>query len=250
LEKSLAYTCKYTLHKLPFTHAPQFEIPISPLFHERITKALELYTTSRLAALKDLYDHHLSLHKNDVTKEEVAASMTYFSFSLEEFAREILDLISVLSDLQTHKLHPRLPDYNWLAIWSHKERSLRAPPFPFPMPQHKETPPEPATKKAALAHRIWRALEKLRKPEVKFAFKVGVGAALLALPAFRERWREGFIHWRGEWALLSYFVVMANSVGATTASGIWRIVGTSLGAAAAIILCFPGDWVGLMVGGS
>ena len=104
------------------------------------------------------------------------------------------------------------------------------------MPVLKETPPKPTSKRAALKHRIWKALEKLRKPEIKFAFKVGVGAALLALPAFRERWREGFIHWRGEWALLSYFVVMANSVGATTSTGFWRILGTSLGAFAAIVL--------------
>lgn len=198
--------------------------------------------------------------------------MTYFSFSLEEFAREILDLMDVLSDLREYKQTPRIPNYNWLAIWSragtsHKprllfpytgrpntdktERSRRAPPFPFPMPIYKETPPKPSSKHAALGHRIWKTLEKLRKPEIKFAFKVGVGAALLALPAFRERWRDWFIHWRGEWALLSYFVVMANSVGATTSTGFWRILGTSLGAVAAIVLyvLLPvGGWR-LMVGG-
>jgi len=63
---------------------------------------------------------------------------------------------------------------------------------------------------------------KFRNPEIKFAVKVGVGAALLALPAFTERWRDVYRHWRGEWALLSYFVVIANSVGATTSTGLWR----------------------------
>ena len=69
---------------------------------------------------------------------------------------------------------------------------------------------------------MWRGLEKLRKPEIKFAVKVGVGAVLLAGPAFTERWRAGYTHWRGEWALLSYFVVIASSVGATTSTGFWR----------------------------
>ena len=32
--------------------------------------------------------------------------MTYFSFSLEEFAREILDVIDVLNDLKEYKQTP------------------------------------------------------------------------------------------------------------------------------------------------
>ena len=90
------------------------------------------------------------------------------------------------------------------------------------MPKHQELPPRPNTTRAALKYRIWKSLEKLRKPEIKFAVKVGVGATLLALPAFTERFRDMYTHWRGEWALLSYFVVIASSVGATTSTGLWR----------------------------
>jgi len=97
------------------------------------------------------------------------------------------------------------------------------------MPKLKETPPKPATKRGKLKYRIWKNLEKLRKPEIKYAIKVGVGATLLALPAFTEEWREMYAHWRGEWALLSYFVVIANSVGATTSTGLWRYVEGEVG---------------------
>src|SRR5579859_3421365 len=90
------------------------------------------------------------------------------------------------------------------------------------MPVHEEIPRKPQTKKGKLKYRIWKSLEKLRKPEIKFAVKVGLGAVLLALPAFTERWRDVYTHWRGEWALLSYFVVIASSVGATTSTGLWR----------------------------
>jgi hypothetical protein len=90
------------------------------------------------------------------------------------------------------------------------------------MPKHQELPPKPNTTRGALKYRIWKSLEKLRKPEIKFAVKVGVGAALLALPAFAARFRDMYTHWRGEWALLSYFVVIASSVGATTSTGLWR----------------------------
>lgn len=55
-----------------------------------------------------------------MTKEEVAASMTYFSFSLEEFAREILDLIEVLNDLKQYELSSPKREWGWLAFWSRK----------------------------------------------------------------------------------------------------------------------------------
>jgi hypothetical protein len=90
------------------------------------------------------------------------------------------------------------------------------------MPKHKESTPKPKGHRAGLKYQLWKVSEKLRKPELKFGFKVGIGAVLLALPAFTERWRDGYTHWRGEWALLSYFVVIAMSVGATTSTGLWR----------------------------
>jgi hypothetical protein len=123
------------------------------------------------------------------------------------------------------------------------------------MPKHQETPRRPSSTRGALTFRVWKMLEKFRKPEVKFAIKVGLGAALLALPAFLETYRDVYTHWRGEWALLSYFVVIALSVGATTSTGLWRynkkeiitksrILGTSIGACAAIILyLYSGDMI-------
>lgn len=90
-----------------------------------------------MAALKDLYDHYLTLHKQNVNKDEVAASMTYFSFSLEEFAREILDVIDVLRDLKEYKNSSSPREWRWLIFWSrrgtspypHKPHSLPSSPF-------------------------------------------------------------------------------------------------------------------------
>ena len=87
---------------------------------------------------------------------------------------------------------------------------------------HKEIAPKPTGHRSKLKYKIWKFLEKLRKPEIKYAVKVGVGAVLLASPAFTETYRDIFVHWRGEWALLSYFVVIANSVGGTTSTGLLR----------------------------
>jgi Fusaric acid resistance protein-like len=150
--------------------------------------------------------------------------MTYFSFSLEEFAREILDVIDVLRELKRYKQSYAPRSYRWLLFWSRKERTHRPWKFPLPGPKVRESPPVPATRHGAMNFKIWRALERLRKPEIKFAVKVGFGAALLALPGFSDRYREMYTHWRGEWALLSYFVIIALSVGGTTSTALWRYI--------------------------
>jgi len=90
--------------------------------------------------------------------------------------------------------------------------------------QHKEKPKKPDTTHGALKYRLWKVLERLRKPEIRFSVKVAVGSILLALPAFTETYGNIYSHWRGEWALLSYFVIIAHSVGATTSVGLWRYV--------------------------
>jgi len=165
-------------------------------------------------------------------KEEVSASITYFSFSLEEFAREILTLIEVLNELKEYQ-SSESREWRWLAIWSRKGISFthnskverQRQPSMYKMPvSHKEKPKKPKTKRGALKHRLWKFLEKLRRPEIKFSVKVGVGSILLALPAFTQRYSYIYSHWRGEWALLSYFVIIANSVGATTSVGLWRYI--------------------------
>ena len=110
------------------------------------------------------------------------------------------------------------------AIYFTKKSEQKRTSLPPIIPIHEEIPRKPQTKRAKLKYRIWKSLEKLRKPEIKFAVKVGLGAVLLALPAFTPRWRDVYTHWRGEWALLSYFVVIASSVGATTSTGMWRFI--------------------------
>ena len=61
--------------------------------------------------------------------------------------------------------------------------------------------------------RLWSSLNKLKDGDVRYSFKVGVGTAILAAPAFIDATRPIFVQWRGEWALISYFVVMGQTLG-------------------------------------
>lgn len=74
-----------------------------------------------------------------------------------------------------------------------------------------------------------------RRDDVRFAIKVGVGAALYALPAYLPETRPFFTHWRGEWGLISYMVVCSMTIGASNTTGIERIGGTMIGALAAVL---------------
>ena len=64
-------------------------------------------------------------------------------------------------------------------------------------------------------YRLWKALGVFRRDDTKFAIKVGVGAALYALPSFLPPTRPFYQHWRGEWGLLSYMLVCSMTIGAS-----------------------------------
>ena len=82
--------------------------------------------------------------------------------------------------------------------------------------------------------RLWKALRIFRRDDTKFAVKVGVGAALYALPSFLITTRPIYRHWRGEWGLLSYMLVCSMTIGASNTTGFERFFGTCLGAICAI----------------
>jgi hypothetical protein len=71
---------------------------------------------------------------------------------------------------------------------------------------------------------------------VRFAVKVGIGAALYALFAFIPVTRPFYQHWRGEWGLLSYMLVCSMTIGASNTTGWSRFIGTVMGAGLSIII--------------
>ena len=83
----------------------------------------------------------------------------------------------------------------------------------------------------------WRCLNFFRADEVKFALKVGIGAAIYTLPAFISWTRPLYLFWRGEWGLLSYMLVCSMTIGASNTTGFARFIGTCLGA-----LCSIAAW--------
>lgn len=60
---------------------------------------------------------------------------------------------------------------------------------------------------------------------VRFAFKVGIGAALMASLAFIPATRPWYRHWRIEWSVVSFLLVSNMTVGASNTTGWARFTG-------------------------
>lgn len=71
---------------------------------------------------------------------------------------------------------------------------------------------------------------------VRFAVKVGIGAALWGMFAFLEATRPVYAHWRGEWGLMSFMLVSSMTIGASNTTGYARFIGTIIGATLATII--------------
>ncbi|KAE9403101.1 hypothetical protein BT96DRAFT_788775, partial [Gymnopus androsaceus JB14] len=73
---------------------------------------------------------------------------------------------------------------------------------------------------------LWSLGKRLNERDTKFAVKVGMATAILAAPAFFDSTRAVFVKYQGDWALISFFVVMSPTIGATNFLGLHRILGT------------------------
>ncbi|KAM0802728.1 Fusaric acid resistance protein-like-domain-containing protein [Usnea florida] len=259
--KSLAVTLKKLLDELPY--APDGSIAVNAHFRTSLDDAIDLYKSSREEALSQLYKTKALTRPSPIEMEadfeEVAASCGYFSFSLLDFAIEMRAYVEILDDLKLEvEERPDGKTWNWLRVWRKMSESKRGQHHNDPereslIAQNEENDiprdvPSPSERKAtgelaspregpkwSYGYRLWRALSVFRRDDVKFAVKVGIGAALYALPSFLAATRPLYQHWRGEWGLLSYMLVCAMTIGASNTTGFARFFGTCIGAVCAIV---------------
>lgn len=187
--------------------------------------------------------------------EEVSACCGHFSFSLLDFAEDMLEYLNHLDDLKNELESPQR-SWKWLVFWRRGSwRDERPQKFGHGTDfehgdelGHSHDIPEPIRKAdlfgdpekrneegRAWYYRLYGRLSFFRKDDVKFAIKVGIGAIIYALPAFINASRPFFVRWRGEWGLISYMVVCCMTVGAANTTGLNRFIGTFIGACLAVI---------------
>ncbi|PWZ00697.1 hypothetical protein BCV70DRAFT_160354 [Testicularia cyperi] len=207
----------------------------------------------------------------------------FFVFNLEEFAKELEVLIEALEEIR--QAEERIALARQTSWWKRlrlffgtfgamrseyrgmlrhgrrrKTRLASAPkkittPLDFPSNRRHAVntgqTPSAQTWKDRLSQLVWSLGEFFRQPDTKFAIKAGAGSAILASPAFFQSTRHIFTKFQGQWALVSFMVVLSPTVGQSNHMSLHRILGTILGAVAAVTVykLFPDNNVVMPVFG-
>ncbi|ORX38403.1 Fusaric acid resistance protein-like-domain-containing protein [Kockovaella imperatae] len=178
----------------------------------------------------------------------------FFLFTLEEFARELIFLIDTVSEILEEQPMSAL-DYLWSVLPSRRGRTekrgaylykqlrkivpvdpskLQPPLFPRSQADGEENYSITFTLWERFRKRLWTMGEFLRRPNIRYALKAGIGGAILAAPAYTEAGRPIFLRYRGEWALIAYISAINPTVGATNLISVFRVIGTIIGASVAV----------------
>ncbi|ROW10072.1 hypothetical protein VPNG_06482 [Cytospora leucostoma] len=258
--KSLAFTLSGILRDPPFGEAPNYDITIDDQDRRSLLDALALFNEARAKALEELYksieNGRLKTDKIKADFEEVAAACGHFSFSLQSFGEEMSKYLDVLDDLKYATEH-RHRSWQFLAVWKElHHRQARAPLLPFEserepvvrpirrsqlprgvpdqMIRRRDTFSWDAEPSASDIVRMWsqkflKFLRFMARDDIRHGLKVGFGAMLWAMLAFIPQTKPIYMHWRGEWGLLSFMVVCSMTVGASNTTGTTRIQATICG---------------------
>ncbi|PHH73147.1 hypothetical protein CDD83_4801 [Cordyceps sp. RAO-2017] len=279
--KSLVYTLSEILRECPFDPVSMAEVTVNDQLQESLRDALALYNEARGNALRELYRSielgRFRSEKIQADIEEVAAACGHFSFTLQAVAEEMDSYLQVLSDLK-RMTATGSRSWNWLKFW-HRWRPLRRwreswddaeteallpkrpPPAPSTKPVGKmalpkgipasmvrrrdsfswDASPQASTALRRVSQWALTALRFLAREDITFGIKVGIGALLWAASAFIPATRPVYQHWRGEWGLLSYMIVVGMTTGASNTTSTARFVGTLIGAACACVSWIASD---------
>ncbi|ODA83546.1 hypothetical protein RJ55_02060 [Drechmeria coniospora] len=258
--EALASILSQMLGQPPFGDGPTYEVRVNESFRPQLADALSMFNAARAEALEELYQLiESSRFRSDKTQaefEEIAAACGHFSFSLQSLGEEMQKYLDILDDLKHRSLH-RQRSWRWLLWWrkgvpgvtstlpyeTAETEGLIRPikksgvpkGIPDSMVELRDTfswraAPNASRMLAFVSQRALKLLRKLARDDIRFGLKVGVGASLWASVAFFEKTRDWYMHYRGEWGLLSFMIVCSMTVGASNTTGWARFVGTFLGA--------------------
>ncbi|PPQ71156.1 hypothetical protein CVT24_009837 [Panaeolus cyanescens] len=193
----------------------------------------------------------------------------FFIFTFQEFAGELITLVDFIERIYQYEQHRTLKGAWWVRFTERVSRIFSMPfkksgsqnrpgfnlrnrlsfvilpqrrhPHPsFPKirphaPNTIQTPPKSQLSFVGKVNQtLWEVGKRMSEKDVKFAIKVGLSTAIFTIPAFIESTRPIFLDFWGDWALISFFIVMSPTIGATNYLSLQRLLGTFFGAAIAV----------------
>lgn len=267
--KSLVYTLSEIMRQSPFGEDITSDIIVDDQLRESLREALTLYNSARKSALKDLYKSmQFGRARPEAIQadiEEVGAACGHFSFGLQAVAEALDAYLDALEDLK-HWTAVHTRSWEWLKFWkrgrgsrsdeddddpecaallhrkasSGVKRTATPKGIPTAMLKRRDTFSWDASPKSGrwlkyLSQSALGFMRAMSREDVLFGIKVGIGAILWAMFAFIPATRPTYYHWRGEWGLLSYMIVVGMTTGASNTTGSSRFIGTVIGASCACL---------------
>lgn len=274
LIKSFVFTVKEILGAVPFEKkfvedTNQSFFVKSTNYQISLQKAIQLFEDKQVKSFDKLYSQDIFKPNNAMFKtdqEEVTACCGNFSSLLALYGKELIHFLQLTEHFEVvSKTSPRT--WSWIWWWKKEPKERRKSRLDATFvealrelkSQLKPIRSNVVTEATSLLptrqtldkyrQKLWQSLSFFRRTDIQFGIRVGIGAACISVFAFLDRTKAFFVNWRLEWALAIYCIMMSKSVGGTTMTVKWRIVGTFLGAFLASIawVLFDGNGVGLAI---
>ncbi|KAI3405358.2 hypothetical protein KGF56_001855 [Candida oxycetoniae] len=238
--KSLVFTIKDVLVRAPFNENGHRE-PDTQTLKSALERAIAMYEKRQELSFEHIYNQESFNQNSDIQfktdQEKVAACCGNFATLLSQFATELLKCVEIFERYEHAKGKPRSwpwlrrAQYNSLTNSYTQDTSLHAAlddlKEQYGLPMEK---PVFSSIWEEISYKIWQSIKYFKRTDVQFGIRVGLGAAALSVFAFVPETRMFFENWRLEWALTVYCIMMNKSLGGTTMTVKWRILGTFLGA--------------------
>lgn len=239
--KSLTFTIKEVLGKVPF-EIEENRLEVSKHFQSSLVQASDLFNKSQTEAFELLYSQKVFKEKKDIlfktNQEEVTACCGNFSSLLGLFAVELIDFLKLLDAFEKAKDSPR--KWSFLKFWNNEKEITdeddQASFSNILTTLQSRYKPNKNIEHNTLQYRTWKFFTIFKRTDVQFGIRVGLGAFFLSLFAFLPYTRQTFNNWRGEWALAIYCIMNNKSLGGTSMTVKWRLIGTFMGAFSAYLV--------------
>lgn len=249
LIKLFVFTIKGVLGQVPFEKYRDDQptkFAATTHLQQALEYALDLFRVKQDESFDILYSQDLFKQPADAIfkadQEEVAACCGNFVLLLVQYGELLQKFIKLSDTYEDGRLLGR--EWPWLKFWKKTGPSSQAPLHNNRLtliaairfqsqagPQHQARPMIRGWR-----YRMWRNLRILRRVDVQYGIRVGLGLFALSVFAFLPGTRNWFNSWRIEWGLTVYCIMMNKLLGGTTLTVKWRFIGTFLGAFIAYIV--------------
>lgn len=245
--KSFIFTIKGILSEIPFErYSKEFpdKFARTTNLQHSLQISTELFHSKQTESFAKLYDQDIFKKSADFImkagQEEVTACCGNFISLLGLFADELLEFLKLAETYEDSRCGTR--SWKWLKFWKSvekgktKKHSLAKESSTFNAAlsglqnQYRFKPKfRNDIEKTSFSYNLWKFLKVFRRVDVQFGIRVGLGAFVISIFAFIPQTKETFLAWRGEWSVTIFCIMMNKSLGGTTMTVKWRLIGTFLG---------------------